>query len=326
MTKENGFEYISYINDEGKVIKTNVPLKKDDIYYLSGEEKYWLFSSGKSEELFDSFEEEGVIGIGWDKISLEEIKRKNENELKKLFKERYSDLEEKYTSDKGFIQYVSLTVNKLKRFVDEIKLGDIVVLKDRGKNQIKFGKVISEAEKSENTDLKIDDSLGYCNKIRRVKWLQTINKDDAQSELKLALTVRHAVSIISNEKVKEEINREIFSLFYRNQDLHMIFRVEKKENIEFDEFNEFQSIINNLKNQCLIETNTENRLNIKSNVQSPGPLEYFGNPEIIKYIYSALIIGGGAVVAAGAYIALKNKLQIKEPHKKIDDGVSQGNN
>lgn len=227
--KDDTIEYIAYKNDIGEIIETKVPLKKGEIYYLSGEESYWLFSSGKSEELFDSFEREGVIGIGWDKISLEEIKENNEDKLKGLFKERYSDLEEKYKTDKGFIQYVSLTINKLKRFVDEIKLGDIIVLKDRGRNQIKFGKVISEAEESKNIKLMIDDSLGYCNKFRKVKWLKTINKEKTQPELKLALSARHAISVINNEKVKEEINREIFSFFYRGQDLHMVFRVEKKK-------------------------------------------------------------------------------------------------
>ncbi|MGL5796652.1 MAG: hypothetical protein ACRCYT_00455 [Cetobacterium sp.] len=323
--KDNTFEYISYEDENGEVIETEVPLKKEEIYYLSGEEKYWLFSSGKSEELFDSFEEEGVIGIGWDQISLDEIKENTEFQLKKLVKERYSELENNYTSAKGFIQYISLTTNKLKRFVNEINLGDIVVLKDRGKNQIKFGKIISEAKKSSNVNLVIDNSLGYCNKVRKVKWLRTINKDDAESELKLALSARHAVSIISNEKVKDEINREIFSLFYRNEDLHMIFRIEKKENIQFDEFNEFQNIINELKKECLENTGTENRLNIKSNVQSPGPLEYFGNPEIIKYLYRTLIVVGGVGTVRVSYALLKNNLQIKEPQTRIDDGTSQGN-
>lgn len=331
MTKENEFEYISYINEEGKVIKTNVPLKKDDIYYLSGEEKYWLFSSGKSEDLFESFDRDGLIGIGWDKISLEEIQKNTENELKELFKKKYAFLEKRYNSDKGFVQYTSLTVNKLRRFVNEINLGDIIVLKDRGKNQIKFGKVISEAKSSNDIRLMIDDSLGYCNKIRKVKWMKTINKDETQSELRLALTARHAVSMINEEKVKEEVNREIFSLFYRNNNLHMVFRVEKETSIDFDKFNEFQNVINELKQECLKKTKTENRLNIKTNVQSPGPIEYFGNPEIIQYIYDSIeTIGAtgmiGVMGTVGlSYTGLKKYLKLKEPQKRIDDGTSQGN-
>lgn len=325
---EEQIEYLEYKDQNNELIRTNVPLKKGGIYYLSGEEQYWLISSGKNKDLQNPFISKGVIGIGWDKITLDEIKNNNKEDLKELLFKKYRDLEKDYKKISDFKRYISSVATKLIRFVYEMQLGDIIVLKDRGSNKIYFGKIISEAEEYSEEDLPIDETTGKCNKIRKIRWLKSIEKDKLGSELKLALTARHALSLIDLDKVKNEINREIFSYFYCGENLHIVFNIELASNISQDFFKEFLDYIYNLKQKCIEENKSENNFNIKTNVQSPGPVEYFGNPEIAKYIYG-VVTGLGIAGTCCIYNSIKEKLKIKNPQKndeEIDkDRFSEGN-
>lgn len=236
-------EYIKYKNSDNTLVETSVPLKKDGIYYLTGDENYWLISCGKKQDLQNPFVEKGIIGLGWDKINLKDITNKNNNELNEILLEKYQHLEKMYNDFSTFKRYISSVVTKLKRFVCEMKLGDVIVLKDRGSNEIYFGKIVSEAEAYSEDDLFIDDIAGYCNKIRKIKWLKSASKENIGSELKLALSARHAISLIKHEKVKEEVNREVFSYFYRGGNLHIVFKVTIDGDIAQDDFKEFQDYI-----------------------------------------------------------------------------------
>lgn len=317
----NNFEYISYQMGKDK-IETKIPLKKSGIYYLSGQEKYWLFSAGKNQDLSESFVKKGILGLAWDKIKVEDILNSSEIELRTKIEDSYKNFKDKYRDEKGFRQYVSSVTTKLQRFVEKIKLGDIIVLKDKKNDRIIFGKVISQAYEGIDSELKIDDSLGYCNKIRKIKWIKAIDRKEAPTEIKLALTSRHALSGIKDNKVIDEINREVFSLFYRGDNLHIIFRVGRKEAIDSDKFIEFQTLISELKRDCLAENSVaKDNLKIKSNVQSPGPIEFFGDPEIVKYIFRAITMGGPLIES----LELKNYLKITQPTVEINDGFSEGN-
>lgn len=326
MDKVKKIEYLEY-KIEKKTISTEVPIKKEGIYYLSGEENYWLVSSGKTKDLQNPFVEKGIIGIGWDRIKVSDIKENKKEDLKKLLEEKYSGLKKMYETISGYRSYISGTATKLIRFVEEMNLGDIVVLKDRGNNKVYFGKIISEALDYNGDDLSIDQLTGNCNKIRKVRWLKSVEKDDIGSELKLTFTARHALSSIKNEKVIDEVNREMFSYFYRGENLHMVFRVGIEGDISHDDFIAFQELVHNLKNECITKEKTENIFNIKTNVQSPGPIEFFGNPEIIKYVLVGLGIGSGIGMMKN-YGIIKKKLKLKEPEKEdkeIEDGFSEGN-
>lgn len=319
-------EYIKVVNKNNELVSTDVPIKKDGIYYLSGKENYWIVSSGKIRDLQNPFIEKSIIGLGWDKVTIQEIEENDQENLKELLLRKYFFLEQYYSTTAAFKAYISNVTNKLKRFVCEIKLGDIIVLKDRGSNIIYFGKIISEAEEYEENDLEIDSKVGNCNKVRKVKWLKYSEKEKLGSELKLALTTRHALSLIKLNKVREEINREIFSYFYCGENLHIVFKIELNDNISQDSFKEFLDYIYDLKKDYISSNNIENIFNIKSNIQSPGPVEFYGNPEIAKYIFT--VIAGTGIVATAKYLDIKRKLKIKDPRKddqEIDDGFSRGN-
>lgn len=64
--------------------------------------------------------------------------------MKDLLEKEYSELKKIYETIAGYRSYISGTATKLIRFVNEMNLGDIVVLKDRGNNKVYFGKIISD--------------------------------------------------------------------------------------------------------------------------------------------------------------------------------------
>ena len=87
--------------------------------------------------------DKGIVGIGWSDINLKEIKELSENDMRKLISKKYSKLQNNYKDEKSFKAYVTSIYNKFIKFVNEIKLGDVIVLKDRGSDKVYFGKVVS---------------------------------------------------------------------------------------------------------------------------------------------------------------------------------------
>lgn len=316
-------EYIKYEDKDNNLMDTIIPFKQDDIYYLSGEENYWIVSSGKNKDLQNPFVKNEIIAIAWDKITVNDIIENESEELKDLVEKNYKNFFPNKNT-KELRKYISSVVNKLQRFVFEIKLGDIIVLKDNGSNKIYFGKVVSEAENYKKENLIVDRITGSCNKIRKVKWFKSVERNKIGSELKLALNVRHALSKINDIKVKEEINRELFSFFYQADKLHAVFKIETTNEITQDNLKVFLDYIYDLKQKFLKEhPEVPNELNIKLNIQSPGPIEFLGHPEILKYIYYMTTFESNST-----YLFIKEILNIKNPEKsdrEIDINFSRGN-
>ena len=68
--------------------------------------------------------------------------------------------------------------------------------------------------------------------------------------------------------------------------------------------------------------------NIKTNVQSPGPIEFFGNPEIVQYIYGIITVASATKFGVTTYKNISQKLKIKNPSmeiEEIEDGFTKGN-
>lgn len=328
----DNFEFIK-IKNEDEIIETNVPIKKEGIYYLSGKEKYWIISSGKDKDLQNFFIEKGIVGLSWDKILIRDIKNNEEESAKKIIEKAYASLRRNYKDERSFKTYISSIYKKLVQFIDEISIGDIIVLKDRGNRKVYFGKILSDVSEVNDEDLYVDNNTGYCNKIRRVHWIKGIKKNKAGSELKLAFFSRHAILNVQSEKVCDEINREMFTYFYKGKNLHIVFGIGEDDNIKYDSFKKFQDYIYTLKEKAISIKGTENNFNIKANIQSPGPIEFFGNAEIIKYIYTFITensteILTGITGSIGAYKTIKRILNITNPKKEIKeikDKFKEGN-
>ena len=130
-----------------------------------------------------------------------------------------------------------------------------------------------------------DEYIGNLNKVRNVEWINEIKRENLEPNIKLELRVVHGLSQINRMQVISEINRAIYSFYTYNNETHSIYRIKNQEDIEFVKYAKFIECINAVYER-IGETDqiSEHNLYIKSNINSPGPIDIFGTPDLVYRI------------------------------------------
>ena len=255
--------------------------------------KYWLIRPGVGAKCFEDFYRDNCIAIGWNKIGdiSDGTNIISLDSLKEVVRYRYGQMLS--NSSKSVNRKVGDIASKIYRFTYEVKENDIIITP--GDEEVLIGKVIGEVEivnglYNTKPTSKDEELIGELNKVRKVVWLDRIKREKLEPNIKLELRVVHGISLISNEQVITEINRTIYSLYEYNNVGHSIYRIKNEEEIEFEKYAKFIQGIKEIYSLC--RDNEEERLYIKSNIQSPGPIELIGTMDTIvkitaisKYIF-----------------------------------------
>lgn len=273
------------------------------IKILNDNTNYWLVRTAGG-AYYDQFVAENFIAVGWNKISnLDLIKEAKADEEKRetMLKEirKLVDTEtEKETQPKGEREreaQKSRIFNQINRFVNEMSIGDYVLIPSSHSNLIEFGIIISDAKivKKEVVDME-EDECDFT-KRRDVEWLYRAKRDKLDPYLYGLIYSQHAIS--SANDYAHYIDRTINRFFVKGNQAHLIFEVDKKSEIYGGEFIKFINVTLNLLDSFneFTESNLDKDLvQIKANVQSPGFIEFFGNINIIFAISLMItaIIGG----------------------------------
>lgn len=251
---------------------------------IGPEVKYWLVRPGINGLCFDSFKKDSVIAIGWDRIG-----KIDENEslvslenVRHLVSQQYSDLLSKKETQREYRRKVSDIASKIYRFTYELKKGDYVICP--GDESVLIGMVCGDVRivnGKYNSSNEIDDEyIGELNKVRDVKWIKEINKHRLEPNIKLELRVVHGLSQVNNEQVITEINRSIYSLYSYNNKTHSVFRIKNEEEIDFFKYANFIACVNSVYKNV---NNENEQLFIKTNINSPGPIEFIGKTQRIVF-------------------------------------------
>lgn len=105
------------------------------IEIIDQDTKYWMVRTN-SGELFDEYYNKGYISLGWDYLTLDELKTKNADEIKAKIA-KFEDFDLDKTNDK--IKITS-SFNKLQTFLN-VKKDDVILIPSRNTDRIAFGKV-----------------------------------------------------------------------------------------------------------------------------------------------------------------------------------------
>lgn len=271
------------MDNENKII----PIIKDNT-------KYWIVRSGVEGTFFNDFYYDNSIALGWDKIECVDYIKKMESvePLKEIVLNTYLNELKGKIKEKNISRKISDIANKIYKFVNEIKIGDIIITP--GSKEVLIGEVTGEAVLIKNRYNDIFDmfnpeakEIGELNKVREVKWIKRINRDDIEPNLKLQLRVIHGISQINNEQVITEINRSLYNFYTSNNSGHTIYRIKSTKEINFSKYAFFIKSINEVY-ELLKEDFEHQELVIKTNVQSPGPIELIGDFKLVKNILAAV--------------------------------------
>ncbi|MGF2110464.1 hypothetical protein ACQUEE_06835 [Enterococcus casseliflavus] len=248
---------------------------------------YWLVRT-EAGLYYDDFNTGSFIAIGWDAIDEKRLKQTggNPSQLK-------NEIESLYPDDKQ----PGRTANQLISFQKDIKVGDLVLIPNEGSERYMLGEVTSELyfEMEDN----INPTLGKCPfiKRRKVKWIKSFYKKDADSKI-LKLSYRQQTVNDINE-YKSFINRALYGAYVDDEGLiHLTYDINIKDNINMVDLSSF---LYRYTQMYELLANDKN-IDIKINAQSKG------KSEIITWsvagIAIAVLLYGSATLPYGGEIKI----------------------
>lgn len=147
----------------------------------------WMVRAGRDAEHIETFKSRGVVALG-DKDLGRLTPSMKKDDLLRLVEEKHPD------TKPGWRQ---TWASQLLRFLNEIKVGDVIVTFDRDSRLYYLGSVASEYEWAP----KIIDDAPH---IRRVKWLHQVQRD------LLSVAARNVLgSILTLFKISAEVAEEL---------------------------------------------------------------------------------------------------------------------
>jgi restriction system protein len=150
------------------------------VTHIKETQKYWLVRT-QSGEFYDEFYHDNFIGIGWDLLTLEDFSNDEEQILDKI---KTAFPEEKQP---GRI------LSQIKRFIFDIKPGDIVLIPSHSSFYISFGRVESDLYLDEVGDNDIFEERCLFQKRKKVTWLKTVRRDGLDPYLYKLLNSHHTI-------------------------------------------------------------------------------------------------------------------------------------
>ncbi|WP_127162289.1 hypothetical protein [Veillonella sp. VA141] len=246
----------------------------DNIYFTIDEfsdRKYW-FVRTNSGEYYTEYFNEGFIAVGLNEFKDTEFITKAESDPS-YKRALYEKIKAMLTDGTDKIIKPGLIINQLKRFMIEMSIGDIVLIPSENSQYISFGEITSDVEVIDES-LIDDDACSYT-KRRKVRWIKTIKKENLDPYLFKAIYSHHMITDVT--EASHFINRSLSNLYVKNNKAYITFNVRTTNAIHAQDLKPLLYGFSDIAEQADFPADIIKDLKgmeLKINVQSPGPIEY----------------------------------------------------
>ncbi|MCI9977732.1 hypothetical protein JY742_16505 [Clostridioides difficile] len=255
-------------------------LESFNIPIIDKDRQYWLVRTDGG-DLWEQFKVESFIGIGWNEFS-------DKNEFSQIEKNLDLQLELKDRIRKEYeVDKPGLIINSIKRFVVQMKVGDIVMIPSDRSTIISFGEITSDLCLHELTEEDINEEKCDYVKRRNVKWIKDIYRDDLDPLLFKMFQAHH--TIVNACNYADVIDRTLQNLYIKDGVTHLKVDVKTQNKVGKNLFMLQKMFFDS-------KLNVSDCVQMKINVQSPGFLEIITTHiwDIIKISLALnVIVGGG---------------------------------
>lgn len=326
------------------------------VLYIPNNTKYWFIRANTKAEFYDDFQYNNFIAIGDNDVSLSELKnipkydRVSKDILEAKYKQIFTNINikkyEKIHKDhpesaldrKEHLTTIkrssAIAASKAFKFVEEMQIGDIVLVPNNGTTKFMLGFITSEVFDSEIDHIVQNDLLedtessltGYpvsnFEKKRRVFWIKEISRKELPDKLSWIINARQAVHNISENA--KDINPLISSKYIFNNSFHARLGVTTTKKISSNELFQLQKVI------VEIAKDKSNEIFQRTSVQSPGQIILQTIQDNWSYIVPivSLLVGkisvptknGGTATVKGLipyFFGKEHKLEIKDKETDI---------
>lgn len=237
----------------------------NNLKFVPTDINYWFVRTDGG-RYFDAFFENNYIGIGWNDISLTDLRSLSLLEAKeKIAKTQNID----QTLKKGKSEVTSI-YNKLKKF-DSLNKGDIIVIPSDSSTRLAFGQI---DDNQAYPDIENTTSCPY-HKRRRVKWLQIKHLSDLDPLFYEMKSNRHSISDIN--RYADYVDRVIYTYYVKDNYGHLVFEVNQKEDIKIKHLlglvSEIHGLMKDINTYFDYKENIDDDI-IKLNLQSKGRVAF----------------------------------------------------
>lgn len=280
-------------------------LKTIGISIFDEKRNYW-FVRTQGGDYYNDFDNENFIGIEWDEISnIDFIKNSSETDLKTEVVKFYPNVEKPGT-----------IVSKILMFVKDMKKGDIVLIPSKNSDWISFGEILDDEitiyEEDEEDDFQILLDEFYDNsdnkkrksilkKRRNVRWISKFKRKHLDPGLQGVIYNPSAIFGINTYSLF--IDRTLSQFYIKGEEAYFTYKVNKKKNIPYSDMlkflNDNDNLINYINKYAPVLTVDSEKLVLKINVQSKGPVSLKGA------VRDVLIVGLTIAAIFGANIKFK---------------------
>ncbi|WP_105129272.1 hypothetical protein [Streptococcus suis] len=278
----------------------------NEIPKLDSSSDYWLIRSN-SGEYYTDFNINSYIGIGWNEITLQDIIGANNStdQLKPILKQKMKIDSEKEPTENVF----GSAAGQMLRFVNNIKINDIVVVPSEKSERFLVGKVtgrpfeISEKELIDSIDEESHYTKSNFKKRIKVRWMGWFRREDADSALYKMIYTHNTLSTVND--YRSFINRALLPYYIQDDKLYLTYKVTETSDIQGMYLGQFVYHYSEI-NFLLFP---ENRLDSKVNVQSNGVIEFISESVKAGLLIFFLVASGGITLLGGKVILLGKEFE-----------------
>lgn len=242
---------------------------------------YWFVRAQKG-LFYKSFLSGGYIAIGWNYITLDDLENLDEDSIKRRIKEFDNSIEKPGSA-----------YSQMMKFAYSLNIGDIVVVPSESPNNFLIGEITSRPYTETEDNIESASNVCPYNKRIRVHWLGIIPNKDIDPQLYKLVYSGHTIT--DANAYKKFINRGLYDAYIDHDCMSVTFRVLEENNIDAFDYSTFLHTVLQMINDIKSTGNYEDeKVILRTNVQSPGPLEFLGPPELLIPIltFVTLILGG----------------------------------
>lgn len=288
-------------------------LSKTDIQKVD-KRHYWLVrtNSGKN---YEDFVMHDYVAIGWDYITLNMLANKSHDDIKKIVEihlknnknEEDEEIEEDEDNEKTSKGKVTSIINKVISFVNDIKIGDVVLIPSKNSENISIGIVKSDTYEDNNYVEKYlsknpDTELNLCSytKRRKVNWIK--NETRSKLDIYLVRLFNAHQAIYSADEYEPYINRMIYPIYIQDNKVHATIHTGHPKGVSLKEITILIDFLNSslqtISEVCGEKVDTNN-IDLKINIHSPGLIEMATAAAIGGIAISALIFSINQIINGG---------------------------
>lgn len=272
-----------------------------NITQIPNKTEYWFVRTDDG-QYFDTYTEEGFIAIGWNNISLFELRNSKKNDdviRKKLIESEGLDVDNSNTKAK-----LTGIINKLHNF-DKLKKGDVIIVPSKGSERLAFGIIKDGITNVSETE----DKCKY-RKRKLVEWKEVKYIEELDNIFYKIKSNRHSISNIDG--YSQYIDKVINTLFLKDDNVHYVIDLKTQDDINVISLVNLIDGIQDLINAINIDFNLNERVEenaIKLNLQSPGQIE-FKLPSGRTLVLLAMILSTGCTGASSQVNTSSNSVVV----------------